>query len=58
MDNEENLKKWQEDIKSTKKVMTETKEILVQYTESVCTNISKSFEVSKKEIKDLLLNYF
>uniref|UniRef100_A0A6C0HVG7 Uncharacterized protein n=1 Tax=viral metagenome TaxID=1070528 RepID=A0A6C0HVG7_9ZZZZ len=58
MNDEEILKKCQEDIKTTKKVVTETKELLVQYTESVRTNMSKSFEVSKKEIKDLLLNYF
>ena len=47
----------QEHIETPKKVVTsgETKEIL---TESACTNISISFEVSKKEIKDLLLNYF
>ena len=56
---EEYFKKIQDQVETTKTVATDAKEFLVKCTESNCTRKQNiSYMITKKEIKELLLNYF
>lgn len=58
-DDEEYFKKIQDYVDTTKTVVTDTKEFLVKCTESMCTKKHNiPCMITKKDIKDLLLNYF
>ena len=59
MKDEEYFKKIQDYVETTKKVVADTKELLVKCTESTCTRKQNiPCTITKKDIKDLLLNYF
>lgn len=59
MKDEKYFKKIQDYVDTTKTVVTDTKEFLIKCTESTCTRKQNiPYMITKKEIKDLLLNYF
>lgn len=59
MTDEDILKKMQDDLKNTKEIIEQcTKYIYTTYKPVTISLEKKTFEITKKEIKDLLVNFF